>query len=208
MERSIDFAIGEYYHVYNRGVDKRLLFKTTSDYIRFQKLLYIRNSDKRLDIDRVALKQLKCIDRGEPIVDIVVYALMPNHFHLLLREKQLGGISTFMNKLCTSHAMYFNKKYERTGPLMCRPFRCKHVAEDDYFRWVISYIHLNPKEVVQASGEAGVGTYPFSSYIDYYRPDREEGLLLAKAALPIDITALEDERAMTEALETSVLGVP
>ena len=69
-----------------------------------------------------------------PLVEIVAYAQMDNHFHLLIKEIQDSGIVKFMSKLLTAYSTYMNKKYDRTGPLMCRPFRAKHVDSDEYFR--------------------------------------------------------------------------
>lgn len=197
MERTVTFEIGNFYHVYNRGVDKMRIFRQPTDYIHFQKQLFTRNSDKRIDSARVKGVPFNKIDRGNTIVDVVAYALMPNHFHVLLHEKQRGGISTFMNKLGTAHAMYFNTKYERSGPLMCRPFRAKHVDSDEYFRLVFSYIHLNPCEIV---ANHSLGAYPYSSYPDYYEDNRAEAVLLNKAVLPIDSAELEDLSVMKAAV--------
>ncbi|MBI4068288.1 hypothetical protein HY413_02680 [Candidatus Kaiserbacteria bacterium] len=114
---------------------------------------------------------------------------MPNHFHLLLHESADGGISTFMNKLGTAFSMYMNTKYQRTGPLMCRPFRSRHIDSDEYFRWVFAYIHLNPVELVQPDFKskgiidhsyvkAFLEKYPYSSYPDHMLSEREESAIL------------------------------
>jgi putative transposase len=90
MNRTFDFSIGEYYHGYNRGVDKRIIFLDKQDHERFVKLLYICNSKNRFDFDDVFIKdqkiELKDIERGERLVAIGAWCLMPNHFHLLMKE--------------------------------------------------------------------------------------------------------------------------
>lgn len=129
------------------------------------------------------------------IVDIGAYCLMPNHFHLLVREKVEGGLTRFMRKLLTGYSMYFNLKHQRTGSLFEGPFKATHVADDNYLRYLFAYIHLNPVKIVQPSwpesGIAEVGQaaqhlseYPFSSYPDYFGTDRPEKAILNRAAFP------------------------
>lgn len=138
----------------------------------------------------------------ETLVDILAYALMPNHIHLLVREKKTGGISKFMHKLLTAYSMYFNTKYTRSGPLFTRPFRSKHIDSDEYFRWVFAYVLLNPLELLQSDWkERGIQdrnaaslhlqTYPYSSYADYFLNDRPESRILEKDALPIEMHDLK-----------------
>jgi hypothetical protein len=124
---------------------------------------------------------------------------MPNHFHLLLQERESGGISQLMLKMTTAYVMYFNKKYERSGSLLSRPFRAKHINTDDYFRWVISYMHINPVADTEKSGRQNrLDTYRYSSYPDYYMDARPEGKIISKDSLPIDISDLEKVEEMLE----------
>ena len=215
MERSITFTEGEFYHIYNRGVDKRKIFFSKGDWLHFQHLLFLRNSERHIKPARVLGFPWDTIDRGEQLADICAYAMMPNHFHLLVREKQEGGISKFMGKLSTSYAMYMNKKYDRSGPLMCRPFRAKHVDSDEYFRWVLAYIHTNPVELFDSrwkeersvrnvcEAETFLRSYQFSSYFDYFVKERNESRILNKEALPILSGDLEKFESLA-----SVLGEP
>lgn len=208
MNRNIQFAPGEYYHIYNRGVDKNKIFFSQGDWKYFQRLLFLRNdADGHLRPQRCRDKKLNEINNFTPLVDIQAYALLPNHFHLLLSERETGGITTYMKRLSTSYAMYMNTKYNRSGPLMCRPFRAKHVDSDTYMRWVISYIHLNPVEYLQPDWEEeGIEAvdglhqhlleYPYSSYRDYYGPERDESLIINKSSLPFFISDLEDPQKM------------
>lgn len=202
MERTTAFSVDNYYHVFNRGVNKQLIFNSESDYVHFQKLLYTRNTRKRIDSSRVKKLPFNKIDRGETVVDIVAYALMPNHYHLLLHEKQDGGISSFMSKLGTAHAMYMNTKYERTGPLMCRPFRSRHADSDEYLKWLLSYIHLNPLEILSTLNLQSLKDYKFSSYFDYYsNSHRDEEMIIETNKLPFDIKSLEAVADMKETLK-------
>lgn len=210
MERQHPFIVGEFYHIYNRGVEKKNIYRTDGDRRHFQRLLYTRNSTGRIDSDRVKGLPLRTIKRGSCLTEVIAYCMMPNHFHLLLRESVEGGISAFMGKLGTAYSMFVNTKYERSGPLMCRPFRSKHVSNNDYFQWVFAYIHLNPRELVSQSSRSDARStsadldrflrnYPYSSFPDYVVGKRDESAILSKSN---DISALlKDARTVTEMIK-------
>lgn len=195
MARKIIFSVDEFYHIYNRGNGKSTIFFNDSDRRRFQKLLYLCNSDNPVVFKTVQSLALDKIERGETLVDIGAYCLMPNHFHLLLREKREGGISIFIQKLLTAYSKYLNKKYERTGTLFEGPFRATHVDRDEYLKYLFSYIHLNPVKLIDPNWkENGVANrdsakryldqYSYSSYIDYMGKGREEGSIIERNAFP------------------------
>ena len=201
MERKLIFTEGEFYHIYNRGINKNSIFFSSGDWLHFQRLLYLRNGTKHIKPNRVQGFPLDTIDRGESLVDICAYAMMPNHFHLLVHEKNEGGISKFMGKFSTAFSMYMNKKYERSGSLMCKPFRAKHVDSDEYLRWLILYIHSNPIEIIEKGWKEGeirdlkktqkyLDEYRYSSYSDYSVAERDETLILNKDVLPIEVDAI------------------
>src|SRR3989344_3256883 len=113
MLRKDPFVTEEYYHIYNRGVDKRVIFKTKKDYERFIMLLYIANSSSSFRLDDLINKQNKkfteilLLDKGKPLVSIGAWCLMTNHFHLLVRQEVDGGITKFMRKLGVGYSMFF-----------------------------------------------------------------------------------------------------
>ena len=128
---------------------------------------------------------------GEPLVEIIAYCLMPNHFHLLLREKVEGGIALFMQKLTTGYTMYFNKRNDRSGSLFQGTYKASHVHDDRYFRYLLSYIHLNPVKLIdpqwkengikdRTHAEKYLSQYAYSSYRDYLGEVRPHGRLLEK----------------------------
>ena len=182
MSIRIPIAPREWYHCFNRGIDKRKVFDSVSDYKRFLVLLYVCNSKNNIHVSD--LKQWSHEEifrdadlekrRGDSLVEIGAYTLMKNHFHLLIREQEDGGITTFMRKVMTGYTMYFNKKNNRIGTLFSGPFKSKHIDDDEYFQYVISYIHLNPTEHVAEHWKEGVGDirkiakflniYPYSSF--------------------------------------------
>lgn len=172
--RKQSFAEGEYYHLYNRGTEKRTIFLDEQDYNHFLFLMYICNTSKSIESRNVD----ESFDREETKVDIGVFCLMPNHFHILVREKTEKGISTYMRKLLTAYSMYFNKKYKRTGKLYEGVFKSIHASNDRYLKYLYSYIHLNPAKLIDKDWKNGrnknagrlleyVFSYPYSSLGEY-----------------------------------------
>jgi len=213
MERKFKFSEGEFYHIYNRGNNKNAIFLDNNDQKRFQKLLYICNSKTPVVFKTVQGMPLDKIDRGETLVDIGAYCPMPNHFHILVKEKTNNGISKFMEKLSTAYSMYFNKKHERTGKLFEGRFQAKHIQKDEYLRYLFSYIHLNPVKIIDSEWkEKGIADmkkakeyladYKYSSYPDYMGVNREESLILNKSAFPEYFDDFKDfEKFIDEWLE-------
>ena len=150
MNRKFDFSIDEFYHIYNRGTDKRLIFLDDNDSSRFVDLVFVCNSEKSIVFRDIPIGLTYEFDRGETIVDVGVYCLMPNHFHILLREKIENGVSRFMQKVSTSYSMYFNTKYHRTGSLFEGRFKATHADGDEYLKYLFSYIHLNPVKIIDS----------------------------------------------------------
>ncbi|MDP2655554.1 MAG: transposase, partial [bacterium] len=186
---------GEYYHLYNRGVEKRNIFLTQKDYNRFQRLLYLANSTERFVYRDVENKELKDIDHGEPLIAIAAWVLMPNHFHILVKEITEGRIEMFMRKLCTGYSSYFNKRHDRVGPLFQGRYKSQHVSEDTHLKYLFAYIHLNPLKLIEpAWKERGninvtkakkyISAYEHSSYLSYIDANREESILLSKNEFP------------------------
>lgn len=145
--RKIPFVEEEYYHLYNRGNAKRTIFKDESDYQRFLQLLYVCNTSAHVNIRDLP----KDFVPTEPIVAIGAYTLMPNHFHLLIKQTKPGGLSQFMQKIGTSYSSYFNKKYNMTGSLFEGKFKAQHLETDRYLRYMYAYIHLNPVKLIEPS---------------------------------------------------------
>lgn len=142
--RKETFAPGEIYHLYNRGTEKRKIFITNKDYEHFLHLMYVCNTHRNIKISELG----ENFDRKEKLVEIGAYCLMPNHFHILVKEKEEGGISKYMLKLMTAYTMYFNRKYERTGKLYEGKFQSSYVGSDKYLKYLYSYIHLNPAKII------------------------------------------------------------
>jgi len=137
--RKEQLSIGEYYHIYTRGVDKRKIFCDNSDHTYFLKLLEKCNSDTNVRIDRPHINS----NNSKILTDVLAFTLMPNHIHIMMYEINDRGTSKYLHKILTGYAMYFNKKYKRTGRLFESVFKNKHINEDLYLRHLLNYIHFN-----------------------------------------------------------------
>ncbi len=201
MNRKIIFSVGEYYHLYNRGVEKRLIFLDQYDRQRFILSIYLCNSNKPADLGCLLRRGLTSsnifkLNREEKLVYIGAWCLMPNHFHILLKEKVEGGIALFMQKLLTSYTMYFNAKYQRTGSLFGGSFKAKHIDSDVYLNYLYAYIHLNPIGIIDQGwkdkrlrnrkvAEKFITEYAYSSYLDWSGCERDLAVILNKEQFPV-----------------------
>jgi putative transposase len=196
-------SAGEIYHLYNYGAQKHAIFTCQEDYDRFQILLYLQNTRFRVILRNIIPnykgRSLANIFVEEPsdrsLVDILGYSLMPDHFHLIVRQKAENGISRFMKKLCTAYSMYFNVKYGHGGSVFQGRYKISHIGDEAYLRYVFANIHLNPFDLMQADWkDAGiknralarsfVSNYRHSSLCDYVGAKRPECAILAREKVP------------------------
>ena len=196
--RYYSFAEGEYYHVYNRGNSKQTIFKSESDFERFEKILYVANSPepfKLRELDEINVYDIK---RPNTFVHIGAYCLMPNHFHLLLTPAQEGGVPQFMLKLATSYALYFNKKYNRTGVLFEGSYKAKYADSDRYMKYLFSYIHLNPfrgkdGELHRVFNSVKLLGYRHSSLPEYLGEERKSSGIIERGKFPEYFTTVRTQ---------------
>lgn len=164
--RKIQFANNEWYHIYNRGVDKRPIFGDDNDYKRFLADLRDFNNpsfyeERARVVKESGFKELSSfLDKLPRTVEIISYSLLPNHYHFILRQLEKNGISEFMHKLGTSYTNYFNKKYSRSGSLFQGPFKGIHLDNNEYFLWLTGYVNGN----IEIHKIADAETYRWSSF--------------------------------------------
>lgn len=204
--RKTNFSLGEYYHCYNRGTDKRKIFLSDRDRLRFAVLLYVCNSVEPIHISNFEAKQLSeffDMEIKKPLVAIGAWSIMPNHFHILLKEVREGGISLFMQKLQTAYTMYFNKRFDRSGALFQGTFKSEHLNRDTYLKYIFSYIHLNCIKLIDREwkergiqnskkAEEFLKNYVWSSYLDYKEIIRPENKILNKKVFPKYFQQIKD----------------
>lgn len=160
------FVENGYYHLYNRGVEKRTIFQDDQDYHVFQKYLkdYL-GTEKGTDPHPISKE-----------VDLLAFCLMPNHYHLLVKQNSISGITKLIRAVCTNYSMYFNKKYDRVGTLFQGRYKAILVENDRYLLHLSRYIHLNPYPGSVPKN------YSHSSY-QYYIGDRNLSWVKSKEIL-------------------------
>ena len=149
--RNIEFVNGEYYHVFNRGVDKRNIFSNKAQqYFFFNRMQVLNTTDssKFFNNQRNKHKAQKIYGKGEQLVSIVAYCLLPNHFHLLLKQEVDDGISKFMQRLGTSYTKFFNQEESRTGSLFQGKYKATHLSGEYALPTVSAYVNLNHKHQI------------------------------------------------------------
>ena len=162
--RETTFTEGEYYHIYNRGVDKRNIFLDKYDSERFLESLEIFNQTE--NVGSIYENNL-IIDKtqGKPLVNIIAYCLNPNHFHLILEQSVDQGVKKFMHRVCTGYSKYFNHRYERSGSLFQGRFKSSHVHDNDYLLHLSAYVNINYE--VHGLGRRASKT----SFVEYLSPE-------------------------------------
>jgi len=185
--RKIKIVEQEYYHIINRGNNKQLIFKDDRDRIRFLFLiLFLQSSATIYNISR----QVKYFEKNKLFkvsddvlngiirnreVELIAFVLMPNHFHLVVRELKAGGISQYMQRVSGAHARYFNIKHSNSGHLFQAPFQIVHIKDDNQLLYLSAYVHRNPREIKEWTNKEYL--YPWSSYQDFVGENRWGELL-------------------------------
>lgn len=184
-----NFASEEFYHIYNRGVEKRDIFLDDDDRWRFLTTIFLyqwRNFIPQIGrfipfvrpsmFDKSILeKQIFKRIFTTRLAELACFCLMPNHFHFILKQTDEGGISFFMQRVGDSYTKYFNTKHQRTGHLFGGAFQAVHIDNDEYLSYLSTYIHLNPRELSQWRGKEA--RYSWSSLQDFLGENRWEPFL-------------------------------
>lgn len=169
--RIIPFANGEFYHLYSRGLEKQDTFLKHRDYSHFiEALFYYHIQNPKPKFSTYRQSKVFPVDPSKKIVEIICYCLMPNHFHLLVKQLQDGGISELMRKLLLSYTKYRNTKYNHKGSLFQVPFKAVHIETEEQLIHVSRYIHLNPLVSLLVKD---LKFYPWSSYLTYIGLDNQ-----------------------------------
>ncbi len=167
------------YHVYNRGSEKRRIFEDRRDHQRFLKTLtYYQLEGPKPKLSHFFKYKNFIPLKAQKVVDILAYCLMPNHFHLLLKQVKEGGITEMITKVSLSYTKYYNTKYDRIGPLFQGQFKAVLIESDEQLVHVSRYIHLNP---VVSLLSKDLNKYEWSSYQEYL--NRSDGICSKKDIL-------------------------
>lgn len=161
-----EYAQNAYYHAYNRGLNKQTIFADSQDYSVFLNLL-----KRYLSVKPAKDKYDRLYDNFSKEVDLMAFCLMKNHFHLFFYQKKPKSISALLQRTMTSYVGYFNKKYQRLGPLFQDRFKASLIDNEAYLWHISRYIHLNPLDLGNEFED-----YPYSSY-QYFVSARAEDWL-------------------------------
>lgn len=164
------FAPENYYHIYNRGVDKQNIFKDNDDHSAFLNL-FKRHLSEEPPADRFG----RPITKLHNDIELLAFCLMPNHFHLLVYNISEHGLTNLMRRTMTAYSMYFNKRHGRVGTLFQDTYKASMITDDTYLWHISRYIHLNPQDIGKNFED-----YPYSSYryfmgdkaAEWIKPDR------------------------------------
>jgi len=173
--RATPLVTGEFYHIYNRGINHCRTFIDKRDFNRAQLSLdfyrfisppmrlsfYLRLPGHQQEEMSNELK------RGKVLVEIVSYCLMGDHFHLLLRQRADGGIAKFMSNFQNSYTRYFNKRHKRDGSLFLDQFKAVRVVSEQQLLHLSRYIHLNPYSSYTVKNFSELKNYQWSSFLEY-----------------------------------------
>ena len=163
MATKTDYAVGEFYHIYTRGVDHRWVFMDTSDSERFYSSLFLFNdknytnpggrSDEKLF--RLCFAETTQYDTRDRLVDIVTFNMLNNQLHAVMVPRVEDGVSRFMHKVLMGYSKYFGKKYERVGALF-ETYKAKAITSQPYLNHMVPYAHLNTFDMFGVPWRDGV----------------------------------------------------
>lgn len=172
------YVPGGFYHIYNRGVEKRDIFLDNQDYRVFLNYLKIYLSPRNTILEEIEcdyslteeektkkIIEISHLNNFSNKIELICYVLMNNHFHFELRQKEKDDIEIFMRSLVTKYVKYFNFKYQRVGPLFQSRYKGILIEKEEYLLHLSRYIHINPKEIIKKNED--LISYPWSSYQVY-----------------------------------------
>jgi len=198
--RTIPLLTGEFYHVFNRGITDISMFVGDTNNNRAIEIMNFYRLDhtiqrkvpdttsknlanpvlntsfshyRKLDAPIKEAFMEKLLDQSRPIVEIIAFTLMPNHFHFLLRQLKPGGISQFIGNFKSSYTQYYNTRNHRRGPIFEGRFKVSDIRNDEQLLYVSRYIHLNPYTSKLVTTYTKLLNYPWTS-LRLYRKKSEQ----------------------------------
>ena len=167
--RKVSFVLENYYHIYNRGVDKRLIFLDQEDLLRFLKIIKIFNTTETAgSVYEYSYKEKNgsLAPKNKKLVDFVAFCVNQNHFHFILEPLVDGGVQKFMHRVSTGYTNYFNEKYKRTGSLFQGTYKAIHIDTNEYLLHLSAYVNLNNKVHKEKNAE-WMNKFAISSFTEY-----------------------------------------
>ncbi len=175
--RQLPLVDDEIYHIYNRSFNQQTIFLDKSYYARaisslnlYRHLINIKYAFFKTHLPKT---QKKIIEEKIPLIEIIAYCFMPNHFHLLVKQIHEQGIVKAVGKFSTSYAKYFNTRRNKKGPVFEGRFKAVLIESNEQLLHVSRYIHLNPysSSLIKMNG---IKDYPYSSIGDYLGNSKDQ----------------------------------
>lgn len=175
--RNVPVISDTFYHVYNRGNLRQELFRDRSDYVRFVFLiLYLQSTLSLTQTNRSVSNYIKKgsfgVSKGDlaeileqRFVEVHNFCIMPNHFHMTIKNLTDDGLSRYMHKIANAYGKYFNTKYDQSGHVFQGTYKTIIIETDNQLDYLSAYVHRNPHELSKWKDNAF--DYPWSSYQDY-----------------------------------------
>ncbi len=194
--RKINFQNGNYYHIFNRGVDKRDIFLDDKDFVRF--IVSMREFNQIEPVGSIynVLKQKKTSDvskrrRMSSLVNFIAYCLNKNYYHFLLLQDVENGVSDFMKRIGDGYIKYFNYKNNRLGSLFQDRFKAVPVKSIHKLIKLSCYINGNP----EIHKICKVKDWKWSSYQDYL--DLRRGTMSDKNLILKEFENIQEYKELT-----------
>ena len=203
--RKEKFIPNEYYHIYNRTIMNVPVFKDGQNAKRIKQSMlfanstisskifqFLRDNEKQSEIKFI--EAMNMLTKGEKLVDILCYAIMPDHYHMLIKERVDGGIINFVRKCDISITKYINMRNKRRGPIFESLFRSKHIDSNEYLTHLSTYIHLNPLDIISGKEwrnhklenwskiKKEIINYPWSS-LKFFLEDKTDPIVSGEKAI-------------------------
>jgi putative transposase len=180
--RKAQFFENQYYHIFNRGTEKRKIFLDDVDYRRFvlsmrlmndeQDGLMIRWRDHKKTYPNATIETFLRSDlrRRNPLVKIVCFSLLPNHYHFILEQLARNGIEKFMQRIGIGYTMYFNKKYKRSGVLFQVKCKSSLIKATHHLLYLSAYVNCN----MEVHNISDAKKYPWSSFLNFLSKSKSD----------------------------------
>lgn len=194
------YAPESYYHIYNRGVNKRKIFLDGQDYRVFLNLL-----KRYLSKEEIKDTKGRLYDSMFGQIELLAFCLMPNHFHLLVYQKDSEAMSKLIHKISGSYTLYFNKKYKRSGPLFQDRFKASQILIDEYLIHISRYIHLNPSNYLSWE-YSSLPYYTGKLNAGWVMPDKITGLFERDNYLTF-LNDYEEQKTMLDQIKDQLANV-
>ena len=213
--RKTQFELGNFYHIYNRGVDKRNIFENKEDFLRFYECIqYFNSLESTGGFYQETLSKNKnykgsTFIKSKRLVNFVAFCINQNHYHFILEPLVDNGIQKIMHRISTGYTMYFNQTHKRSGSLFQGRYKSVHIDTNEYLLHLSVYVNLNDR-VHEGLNKNWMKELPFSSWnqyigmknIPFCNPsivleqfkNKEKYKIFAEQLLPIIVKRKKDEK--------------